>query len=145
MGRVYVSVTADLLHTGHLSFFEKAKVFGSILVVGVCSDKKASSYKRTPILNLQKRSSMVAALSLVDEVIPHAPAITDKVFIEKFDIDVVVVTDWYSEEVLERYYADPKSMDLLKVVPYSKSISTTQIINKCYRRYIECNGQLESL
>ena len=145
MDRIYVSVTADLLHPGHLSFFERAKFFGSILVVGVCSDEEVSSYKRTPILNLAERSLMVSACSIVDEVISPAPAITTKALIKKFAIDLVVATDSYSEKTLEQYYGDPKSMGILKLVPYDKSISTTQIINKCYHRYVKYNGNLGSL
>ena len=104
MDRIYVSVTADLLHPGHISFFERAKFFGSILVVGVCSDEEVSSYKRAPILNLAERSLMVSACRIVDEVISPAPAITTKVLIEKFAIDLVVATASYSEKTLEQYY-----------------------------------------
>ena len=145
MDRIYVCVTADLLHPGHLSFFEKAKFFGSTLVVGVCSDEDVSSYKRKPILNLVERSLMVSACSIVDEVISPAPAITTKALIEKLAIDLVVATAGYSETTLEQYYSGPKSMGILKLVPYDTTISTTQIINKCYDRYVECDGQLGSL
>tara|TARA_B110000977_G_C10857903_1_gene408528 strand:+ start:163 stop:621 length:459 start_codon:yes stop_codon:yes gene_type:complete len=145
MDRIYVSVTADLLHPGHLSFFERAKSFGSTLVVGVCSDEEVSSYKRAPILNLAERSLMVSACSIVDEVISPAPAITTKALIEEFAIDLVVATASYSEKTLEQYYGDPKSMGILKFVPYDKSISTTQIINRCYHRYVKYNGKLGSL
>ena len=114
MSRIYVCVTGDLLHPGHLSFFEKAKSYGTSLVVGVCSDEEVSSYKRTPILNLAERSLMVSACRIVDEVISPAPAITTKVLIEKFEIDLVVATASYSEKTLEQYYGDPKSMGILK-------------------------------
>jgi cytidyltransferase-like protein len=145
MNRIYVCVTADLLHPGHLSFFEKAKFFGSTLIVGVCSDQEVSYYKRTPILSLEERSLMVSACRIVDEVISPAPAITTKTLVEKFAIDLVVATAGYSENTLEQYYGDPKSMGILKLVPYDTTVSTTQIINKCYEQYVQCNGQLGSL
>jgi cytidyltransferase-like protein len=145
MSRIYVCVTADLMHPGHISFFEKAKAFGSTLVVGVCADEEVSSYKRTPILNLADRSLMVSSCRMVDEVISPAPAITTKSLIEKFSIDLVVVTSDYSEITLKNYFSDPKSMGILKFVPYDTTISTTQIISKCYDQYVKCNGQLGSL
>ena len=145
MSRIYVCVTGDLLHPGHLSFFEKAKSYGTSLVVGVCSDEEVSSYKRTPILNLAERSLMVSGCRIVDEVIAPAPCITTKELIEKFAIDLVIATDGYSKKVLEKYYGDPKSMGILELVPYDKSISTTEIINKCYDQYVACGGQLGSL
>ena len=85
---------------------------------------------------------MISSCRLVDEVISPAPAITTKELIEKFAIDLVVASEDYSEKVLEQYYRDPKSMGILRLVPYDKGISTTKIIIRCYEEYVESDGQL---
>ena len=67
--RVYVCVTGDLFHYGHISFFKKAREFGEKLIVGICADDNASDYKRRPILNLKERSEVIRNCVLVDEIL----------------------------------------------------------------------------
>ena len=42
MTKIYVNVTCDLLHYGHISFFKKARDYGDYLIVGVCSDEEVA-------------------------------------------------------------------------------------------------------
>ena len=74
-------MTGDLFHYGHISFFKKAREFGTKLIVGICSDDYVSAYKRRPILNLKERSEVIRNCVLVDEVVIGAPPATDKNFI----------------------------------------------------------------
>ena len=67
--RVYVCVTGDLFHYGHIRFFKKAREFGNKLIVGICSDEYVSAYKRRPILSLRERSEVIRNCALVDEVV----------------------------------------------------------------------------
>lgn len=66
---VYTVGTFDLLHVGHLALLEHCKSLGTILVVGVASDRVVNSYKpNVPVIPLQQRVEMLSALSCVDIV-----------------------------------------------------------------------------
>ena len=64
---------------------------GDYLIVGVISDENVLSYKRTPILSLENRVTILQHIDFVDEVVANCPfqPIT-KDFLEEKKIDVVV-------------------------------------------------------
>lgn len=67
MKKVFVSGCYDMLHSGHVAFFEEAATHGE-LYVGIGSDKTVFELKaRTPINNEQERLYMVKALKPVKE------------------------------------------------------------------------------
>ena len=63
--------TFDLLHAGHISYLEKAKNFGDILILGLNSDRSVNSLKgKGRPVNLQEdRAYILAALEVVDYVV----------------------------------------------------------------------------
>ncbi len=80
---------------------------------------------------MEERVASVAGCRYVDEVLPHAPWTIDQTWIEKYDIHLVVHGDDYSQETLEHIYKVPIEMGILRVVPYTRGISTTEIIRRC--------------
>ncbi|MBL1433791.1 MAG: adenylyltransferase/cytidyltransferase family protein [Gammaproteobacteria bacterium] len=69
---VYTVGTFDLLHVGHLALLEQCKSLGSVLAVGVASDRVVNSYKpNVPVIPLEQRLEMLSALSCVDIVRPY--------------------------------------------------------------------------
>lgn len=133
--RVYVDVCADLMHAGHIEFFKQAREFGDHLIVGVMSDEDVASYKRVPILTLEERVAEVEACRYVDEVIAAPPIILTKEWIEQHQIDVVVHGDDMDAENLLYWYESSIKMGIFRTVPYTKGISTTDIINRIRQRY----------
>ena len=128
--RVYVDMCADLFHYGHVEFLRQAKQLGDQLIVGISSDKDVRSYKHKPILSMEERMKSVKACRYVDEVLPNAPVIITKEWIEKNDIDLVVHGDDFDEEIMATYYEDPIDLEIFRTVPYTKSISTAQLIKR---------------
>ena len=49
MKTVYVAMSADLIHPGHVNIIKKATTLGSV-VVGLLTDKAIASYKRLPFM-----------------------------------------------------------------------------------------------
>ena len=143
--RVYVCVTGDLFHYGHIYFFKKAREFGEKLIVGICSDDYVSAYKQRPILNLQERSEVIRNCVLVDEVVIGAPPAIDKNFVKLHRIDVVVASTEYPRDILKKYYNYPQEIGLLKLVDYTDGISTSDIILRCYKAVSEEARQKKSL
>jgi cytidyltransferase-like protein len=127
-------MVADLFHYGHVAFLKKARAFGDYLLVGVHADDAASSKKRRPILTLDERVASVAGCRYVDDVLPDAPWVLDRGWLEKHDIHLVVHGDDYSQEELENTFKVPLEMGILRTVPYTPGISTTEIIRRCQER-----------
>lgn len=65
---VFCSGTFDLVHAGHILFFEDCKKLGDILVVSVGNDVmiKRNKGDRRPILNEQVRLKIISSLRPVD-------------------------------------------------------------------------------
>ena len=131
MTKIYVNVTCDLFHYGHISFFEKARGFGDYLIVGVCSDEEVAVNKWPTVMNLNERVAVIECCSIVNEVLPNAPYEITKNFIKHHQIDLVVATKAYSKEVLNRDYKDPAKMNILKLVDYEEGISSNSIVERC--------------
>ena len=68
--RVYVAMSADIIHPGHLNIIKEAAKLGDV-TVGVLTDAAIASYKRLPYMNYEQRAAVVRALKGVTEVIPQ--------------------------------------------------------------------------
>jgi cytidyltransferase-like protein len=126
-------MVGDLFHCGHVNFLKEAKGSGDYLIVGLMSDREAEAYKRRPILNIAERRIEIEACRYVDLVVPDCPCPVTEEFIRKYKIDLVVHGDDYSEEDIEKWYSVPKKLNMLRIVPYTKGISTTEIIDRILR------------
>lgn len=128
--KVYVGMSADIIHPGHLNIIHEAQKLGSV-TVGVLTDAAIASYKRLPYLNYEQRSEVVRNLKGVDEVIPQTTL--DYVpNLEKLKPDYVVHGDDWKEGVqreTRQRVIDTISQWGGKVidVPYTKGISSTQL------------------
>jgi|TARA_B100001750_G_scaffold25562_1_gene17012 cytidyltransferase-like protein len=123
-------MTADLFHFGHVNFLKQASEIGDYLIAGIHSDETVQNYKRSPIMTMEERISVVASCRYVDEVIPDAPLIIDLKWIKKHNIHLVVHGDDFSEDLLQLCYKIPIEMGIFKKVPYTPGISTTDITNR---------------
>lgn len=67
---VYVAMSADIIHPGHLNIIREASKLGEV-TVGVLTDAAIASYKRLPYMNFEQRAAVVSALKGVSCVIPQ--------------------------------------------------------------------------
>ena len=65
---VYVAMSADILHIGHLNILSEASKYGDV-IVGVLTDSAIASYKRLPYLDFNVRSKTVESIKGVKKVI----------------------------------------------------------------------------
>jgi len=70
MKKVYVGMSADLLHHGHLNILRRARELGEV-TVGLLTDKAIASYKRLPFLSYDERKAIVENIKGVDRVVPQ--------------------------------------------------------------------------
>ena len=67
---VYVGLSADILHEGHINIIQTAKKFGDV-IVGLLTDQAIASYKNIPQLSYQQREIILKNIKLIKKVIPQ--------------------------------------------------------------------------
>tara|TARA_X000000950_G_scaffold238851_1_gene291105 strand:+ start:2440 stop:3744 length:1305 start_codon:yes stop_codon:yes gene_type:complete len=67
---VYVGLSADILHEGHINILKIANSYGEV-IVGLLTDEAISSYKSIPYLDFKKRKTVVENLKFVKKVVPQ--------------------------------------------------------------------------
>jgi len=128
--KVYIGMSADLIHPGHLNIIKEAQKYG-YLIVGLLTDKAIGSYKRLPYLNFEQRKTIIEAIKGVEEVVPQETLdYTDN--LKKIKPDFVVHGDDWKTGIQQK--TRNKVIEVLKEwggklidVPYTKGISSTQL------------------
>lgn len=134
MGKnVYVGMSADIIHPGHLNIIREAQKLGRV-TVGVLTDAAIASYKRLPYLNYEQRSMVVENLKGVDEVVPQ----TTLDYVPNLELlkpDYVVHGDDWKVGVQKQ--TRQRVIDTLAKwggqvidIPYTKGISSTMVNEK---------------
>ena len=68
--KVYVGLSADIIHEGHINILKIANKLGAV-TVGLLTDKAVSSYKKLPHLNYKQREIIIKNIRYVSKVIPQ--------------------------------------------------------------------------
>lgn len=126
--QVYVGMSADMIHPGHLNIIHEAVKLGSV-TVGVLTDAAIASYKRLPYLTYEQRAEIVSNIKGVDRVVPQTTL--DYVpNLRELKPDYVVHGDDWKEGVQQK--TRQRIIDCMaewggKVVdiPYTQGISST--------------------
>ena len=148
MKKVYVGMSLDLFHQGHLNIIRKARKLGKV-IVGLLTDEAIASYKRIPLIPYKERKSIVENIKGVDEVVPQETL--DYVpNLQKIKPDYVVHgDDWkrgVQKETRQRVVEVLKEWGGELVEPrYTEGVSSTQLINTLKKKGITPNVRLESL
>ena len=70
MKKVYIGMSADLIHPGHLNIINEASKLGEV-IVGLLTDKAIASYKRLPIMSYDQRYLVIKNIKGVSSVVPQ--------------------------------------------------------------------------
>lgn len=131
MKKVYVGMSADLFHYGHLNIINEAKKLGYV-IVGVLTDEAIASYKRLPHVPYKQRKVIVENIRSVDEVVPQE-SLDYVPNLRKIKPDYVVHGDDWKTGIQRE--TRQKVIDALKewggelIEPtYTAGISSTQLI-----------------
>ncbi len=127
---VYVDMVGDLFHFGHTEMLRRAHDFGDYVILGLHGDDDCTQYKRTPILTLAERIGAGLACRYVDAVLPYAPLITSDELFDSLNIAVVLHGDDFNQEKTEKLYGAAIRRGIFKILPYTKGISTSEIIQR---------------
>lgn len=127
---VYIGMSADLIHPGHLNIIDQARKLGEV-TVGLLTDKAIASYKRLPYMSYEQRKIVIENIKGVKEVIPQE-SLDYVPNLLKVKPDFVVHGDDWKEGVQKK--TRQRVIDTVaewggKVidVPYTKGISSTSL------------------
>ncbi len=120
----------DLLHAGHLKMIHEAGEQGDVLILALNSDESIKKYKSPlrPIVSLEHRMEMIAALQFVDYVTYFNE--TDPIaLLEKIKPDVHCNGSEYGENCIEAETVK-KHGGKIHVVSLVPGLSTSNLIEK---------------
>lgn len=129
---VYVGMSADLVHPGHINVIKRAVQLGEV-TIGLLTDRAIASYKRVPFMAWEQRAEVIGSLNGVARVVPqHTLDYVPN--LNKYKPDFVVHgDDWQTGVQAKTRQAVLNALSewggALIEVPYTKGISSTAIHN----------------
>ena len=99
---VFTNGCFDILHVGHIRYFQKAKALGDILIIGLNSDKSIRTIKgpSRPIIPLHERAEVLSAIEYIDYIIVFdKPSPLDLILRVHPDI-LVKGEDWEEDNII---------------------------------------------
>ena len=70
MKKVYIGMSADLIHQGHLNIINEGQKLGKV-IIGLLTDEAIASYKNIPHLDFKRRKIIIQNIRYVKKVIPQ--------------------------------------------------------------------------
>lgn len=129
---VYATAVCDLLHIGHLKYFQNSRKLGDTLIVGVLSDEAVRNYKREPVIPFDERLELTKELRIVDDAICQDD-IDPTENLKKIKPDILTHgSDWSRPVPGEEYMLSVGGR--VEITPYYFPRSTTQIIQTIKKR-----------
>ena len=131
---VYLGISADILHHGHINIINKAKEMGD-LVIGLLTDKAISEKKRVPMLNWSQRHQIISSISGVSKVIKQDQWDYTSNLIKLKPDFFVHGDDWKHKDSYD-YLSRKKVIKILRKIncklieiPHTKNVSSSIIYN----------------
>jgi|TARA_B110000444_G_scaffold253700_1_gene285002 phosphoenolpyruvate phosphomutase / 2-hydroxyethylphosphonate cytidylyltransferase len=130
--KVYVGMSVDLIHEGHINIIKEAAKLGTV-TVGLLTDKAIASYKRLPYMPYDNRKLIISEIKGVHNVVKqHTHSYKENLLDLKPDY-VVHGNDWRegSQKEVRAEVIDTLGQwgGELVEIPYTKNISSS-ILNK---------------
>ena len=139
MKKIFVSGCYDIIHAGHIQFFNEAKALGEHLTVCIASDDVLTlEKKRKPSLPTEHKKILIHALEMVDDVVVGQTLVKGLNFKEHFlrikpHVLAVTEDDKYNKikrelcaEIGSEYIVLPKTPPNTNQINTSKIISSIQ-------------------
>ncbi len=126
---VFTNGCFDLLHIGHVTLLEDARLQGDRLIVGINSDASVSRLKgpSRPIVPEHARAHVLAALAAVDAVVVFDEPTPLELMVALRPDVIVKGGDYVADEIVGA--AEVHSWGgRVEIVPFVEGFSTTKII-----------------
>ena len=134
--RIYAKIVGDLMHLGHVRFFQAAQSLGSHLTVCIVPDERAARWKRPPIMTTAERMEVVASCRYVDAVICDGPKATTLAFMRERGFQIYAFGAKDDAELREKLADCPDlPEDMRRRIGYTHGISSSDIISRIRSRF----------
>ena len=137
--KVYIGLSLDVIHHGHINLINHAKKYG-YLIVGLLTDSAIATNKKLPLLTFNQRKKILQSIHGVDKIVSQNKwNYSENILKYKPDI-MVHGDDWKKNEDGQFLRKNAKSA-LNKIgaklieIPYTKNISSSII----HKRFFEQN------
>ncbi|HEX8939879.1 MAG TPA: D-glycero-beta-D-manno-heptose 1-phosphate adenylyltransferase [Candidatus Limnocylindrales bacterium] len=139
---VFTNGCFDILHRGHITYLNRAKALGDVLVVGVNSDAGVQRLKGPdrPINALEDRLQVLSALSCIDHIVAFDED-TPVELIRAIRPDVYVKGGDYTRERLPEASVVEALGGEVQILPYVEDRSTTNVIARVRAKHDDGDGR----
>lgn len=128
--KVYIAMSADVIHHGHINIIEKGAEYGEV-IIGLLTDKAIASYKRVPLLDYEERKKIFENLKNVSQVVKQETLdYTEN--LRKIKPDYVLHGDDWQKGI--QTHVRQNVIDVLKEwggelieIPYTEGINSTNL------------------
>ena len=122
----------DILHYGHVTFLQKARSAGDMLVLLLESDEFITQVKKKqPVHTQQQRAEILAALQYVDYVVLlpllNNPDKDYENIVKEISPSIIAFTSSDSKESQKKKFAQEVRAETL-IIPYLSSFSSSSLI-----------------
>lgn len=130
---VYIAMSADILHPGHLNIIREGQKLGEV-VIGLLTDEAIASYKRLPFMDYSQRLEVIQNIKGVNKIIPQ-PTLDYRPNLLKLKPDYVMHgSDWRTgiqKQIRQQVIDTLTEWGGLLIEPgYTKGISSTLLNQK---------------
>ena len=132
---VFTNGCFDILHAGHVTYLEKARKMGDILIVALNTDASTKRLKgpSRPVNTLDDRAKVIAALESVT-VVTWFDEDTPIRLIKELMPDVLVKGGDYKAENVVGFQEVKDGGGSTKIIPFLEGHSTSLIIERTQRK-----------
>ena len=133
---VFTNGVFDILHAGHVEYLTKARKLGDVLVLGLNTDSSVRINKgdKRPIVSYRDRAKLLAALTVVDYIVPLERRTPDRL-IPMINPDILVKGAEYKISQIvgaDHVLSHGGRVVRMKMV---KGLSTSEIIRRIKNAY----------
>jgi D-beta-D-heptose 7-phosphate kinase / D-beta-D-heptose 1-phosphate adenosyltransferase len=128
---VFTNGCFDILHRGHITYLNRAKTLGDVLILGVNSDASIRRLKgpHRPINSLEDRVQVLAALSSIDHIVSFDED-TPCDLVRALRPDVFVKGGDYTRDRLPEAAIVESYGGVVQILPFVHDRSTSGIIER---------------
>ena len=129
---VYVGMSADLVHPGHLNIIKNASKLG-VVTIGLLTDRAIASYKRLPHMTYDQRKEIILSIKGVTNVVKQ-DTLDYSINLRNYKPNYVVHGDDWKDGIQSK--VRQSVIDTIKEwggelieIPYTQNVSSTKLNN----------------
>ena len=131
----YTTMTADMLHKGHINILKTASELCDVLIVGLTTDTLAKEQKRECWFPFEHRKSILEAIKYVDVVVEHNGQTKSEAHeYSNFD-SLFIGDDYYNTDEYSTFSITHPNVKVY-YIPRTSNTSSSQVISRIEDRLV---------